>query len=106
MFIDKQRSSITVIIGALDGWVVTISKPKITETKIPRKYCNRKFFFAIVLQAAVSVDYRFVFVTSTHAGGTHDSTAFQASSLHNLIRERRLQEWAIIVADDAYQILM
>lgn len=102
-FISKRRSPITGIIAALDGVAVAIEKPSTRDVSDPKKYRNRKNFFAILVQAAVTADYKFVFVSATHAGGTHDSTAFQASSLQTLVVSRDLPQWAVIVADDAYQ---
>lgn len=65
IFTEKQQLPISGIIAALDGWAVTIEKPKIKDTKIPRKYRNRKGFFAIVVHVAVVADYKFVFVAAT-----------------------------------------
>lgn len=102
-FACKRRSPILGVIAALDGIAIKIQKPSQREVSDPRKYRNRKNFFAVLVQAAVSADYRFTFVSATHAGGTHDSTAFQASSLHTMIVNKQLPRWAVVVADDAYQ---
>ena len=103
LFISKRKTPIHGIIAALDGLAVAIEKPKSAEVSDPKKYRNRKNFLAVVVQAAVTADYKFVFVSATHAGGTHDSTAYQASALHTLVNSGKLPRWAVIVADDAYQ---
>lgn len=102
-FSEKRRSPIKGIIAALDGVAVAIEKPSRTDVSDPKKYRNRKNFFAILVQAAVTADYKFVFISATHAGGTHDSTAFQACALHDLIVSGELPEWGVVVADDAYR---
>ena len=102
-FCNSRNTPFYGAICALDGCAVEIREPSVTEVSDPRKYRNRKGFFALVLQAAVTSEYRFVFISATHAGGTHDSTAFQASKLHQLISSGKLPSWALILADDAYQ---
>jgi len=101
-FRSKRRSPLYGIVAALDGIAITISQPKISETPDPRKYYNRKGFFALCVQVAVGADYKFLFVSARHAGGTHDSTAFQATQLHEFIERGVLPSWAKIAADDAY----
>jgi hypothetical protein len=94
------------IIAALDGIAISIHCPRRTECSDPRKYYNRKGFYAICVQAAVTADYRVRFVSARHAGSTHDSTAYCASSLHSLLERKEeeggLPAWACIAADDAY----
>lgn len=101
-FKSNRRSPITGIIGAIDGIAIEIEKPTLNCVPDPRKYMNRKGFFAIVGQALVNSEYKFLFFSATHAGGTHDSTAFQASGLYRMIKNGLLPIWALILADDAY----
>lgn len=65
----------TGIIAALDYLADKISNPWTDDINDPRKYYNRKGFFAISVQAAVSADYRFLYVSSKHAGSTQEPTA-------------------------------
>jgi hypothetical protein len=62
--------------------------------------------FILCLQAAVGADYRVSYVSSIHAGSTHDSTAFQSTALHEIlgksVRDGGLPNWATVAADDAY----
>lgn len=102
-FKKMRRSPLNGIIGALDGIAIEIQQPSSKDVADARKYFNRKGFFALAVQAVVTADYRFTFVSATHSGSTHDSTALQASGLYTLIRSGRLPTWAMIVADDAYK---
>lgn len=101
-FRELRSSPIAGVIGALDGIAVEIRQPQVCDVPDPRKYYNRKGFFGIVVQAVASADYKFTFVSATHAGSTHDSTAFQATTLHTLLRKHTLPSWAHLVCDDAY----
>lgn len=96
----ERKSPFYGVISALDGLAVKIVQPK--NVPDPRKYFNRKSFFAVVVQAACTADHKFSFVSARHAGSTHDSTAFQATALHRVVNENVLPRWAIVVGDDAY----
>lgn len=101
-FCDLRKTPIVGIIGALDGIAIAIQQPRLNDAPDARKYFNRKGFFALVVQAVASADYKFTFVSAKHAGSTHDSTAFQATKLYAHISRGRLPSWANIVCDDAY----
>ena len=95
-------SPIRGIIAALDGIAIEIMRPRAGSTPDARKYFNRKGFYSLCVQAAVGADYKFYFVSTRHAGGTHDSTAPQATKLYDLLQGTVLPEWATVAADDAY----
>lgn len=97
-----QNTPLHAIIAALDGIAISIRQPSLREVSDPRKYYNRKGYYALCVQAAVTADYRFVFLSSRHAGGTIDSTAFNACVFNDLIRSGKLPHWAVILADDSY----
>lgn len=92
MFTEKRLSPISEIMTLLDGWAVAIQEPKSKDTMKPRTYRNKNGCFSFVVQAAVAVDYKLVFVAATYAGGTHDSTAFQASAMFSLGHEKRFRD--------------
>ena len=102
LFHHTRRSPISGIIAALDGIAISIRQPKLSAAPDPRKYYNRKGFYAICVQAAVSADYKFLFISARHTGATHDSTAFQGTQLHTLLESNVVPNWATIAADDAY----
>jgi hypothetical protein len=100
----SRQSPLHGIIAALDGISIAIACPR--EAEDPRKFFNRKGFYSICVQAAVGADYRIYYVSSLHAGSTHDSTAFQSTQLCQLLlksaEQGGLPNWASIAADDAY----
>jgi hypothetical protein len=103
----KLRSSpFRGIIAAMDGIAVAITCPRLSCCPDPRKYYNRKGFFAISVQACVSASYKVTFVSAMHAGSTHDSTAFLSTSLHGHLLKKEedggLPSWARVAADNAY----
>lgn len=101
-FRKMRRSPLNGIVAALDGIAVAIVKPRSDHIEDPRKYYNRKGFFAIVVQAAVSADYKFLFVSAKHAGSTHDATAIAGTKLYDVLSKSLLPPWAHVVGDDAY----
>lgn len=54
------------------------------------------------VQAVATAEYKFSFVSATHAGSTQESTAFQATKLYTHIMDGKLPSWAQLVCDDAY----
>lgn len=80
-----------------------IRKPRKNDGEEARKYYNRNGFFAIFVQAMVSADYKFSFVSANHAGSTHDSTEFQGTALNSTVVGCHLSAWACAVADDSYE---
>ena len=102
LFRHTRRSPISGIIAALDGISISIRQPKFSDAPDPRKYYSPKGFYAICVQAAVSADCKFFFISARHTGATHDSTAFQGTKLHTLMESNVVPNWATIAADDAY----
>jgi DDE superfamily endonuclease len=92
-------------IAALDGIAVAIRCPTAAESADARKHFNRKVFFAVSVQAAVSASYKVTFLSAKHAGSTHDSTAFTSTALYDHLspseNDGGLPSWAVVAADDA-----
>jgi DDE superfamily endonuclease len=101
-----RRSPFRGIIAAMDGIAVSITCPRLSCCPDPRKYYNRKGFFAISVQAWVSASYRVTFVTAMHAGSKLDRTAFLVTSIHSHLSKKEedggLPSWARVAADNAY----
>ena len=102
LFQQSRNSPIQGIIAALNGIAIEIMRPRAGVTPDARKYFNRKGFYFPSVQAAVGADYKFNFVSAIHAGGTHDSTALQATKLYDLLQGIVLPNWATVAADDTY----
>jgi DDE superfamily endonuclease len=95
------------VIGAIDGIAVAIRAPSPSECPNPRSFLNRKGFFAINVQAVVGADYSALYLSAKHAGSTHDSTAFQSTTMFNFLSLAAgeigaLPAFAVLSADDAY----
>jgi DDE superfamily endonuclease len=94
------------VISALDGIAVAIHCPRLSCCPDPRKYYNRKGFYALSIQECVSFNYKIIFVSAKHAGSTHNSTAFISTPLHTLLDRSEadggLPDWASVAADNAY----
>jgi DDE superfamily endonuclease len=90
----------------LRGIAISIHGPQMSCFPNPRKYYNHKGFFAICVQAWVSASYKITYVSTMHAGSTHDSTAFMSGSLRKHLsvpeKDGGLPSWARIAADNAY----
>jgi hypothetical protein len=57
-------------IAAVDGIMIAIHCPKASDSADARKYFNRKSFFAISVQTAISASYRVKFISAKHVGST------------------------------------
>ena len=88
-------------VGAVDGLVVKILRPG-RDCPNSRSYFNRKGNFAYPLQAMCDSKYRFTFASCTCVGSTHDSVAFNTSSMGRFLAAGLLPEPFWIAADDAY----
>ena len=90
-------------VGALDGMAVCIRKPLPKECGNPKHYYNRKGFFALNLQAICDANKRFLFFSVLCPGSTHDSLAFDMSSLGRRIAKEGMLKPYWIAADNAYR---
>jgi hypothetical protein len=101
-----QRSALYGIISSLDGIPVEIRCATVADCSNPTSYYNRKRFYAICVQAAVLADYKVCFLSTKHAGSTHDSTALGTTSLHAYPLKTEpgggQPDWATVAADNAY----
>eukprot|EP00732_Lithocolla_globosa_P002198 Lithocolla_globosa_v1_NODE_1377_length_2621_cov_9.489478.p1 type:complete len:410 gc:universal NODE_1377_length_2621_cov_9.489478:1368-139(-) len=89
-------------VGALDGLAIKIKQPTTKSCKDVRSYYNRKGFFAVILEAVVDSNYKFLFGSSRCCGSTHDSVAWGITSLARAIAEGKLRYPFFLVGDDAY----
>jgi hypothetical protein len=106
LFQALRRSPVCGFIAAGDGIAISIRCPKESDSADAQKYFNRKGFYSISVQAAVSSSYRVTFSFAKHADSTHDSTAISSTALfdHPLRSEEDggLPSWSAVAADDAY----
>lgn len=99
----RTRDAVVGCVGALDGLCVKIKEPTLKDTPQPSNFNCRKGFFCMNLQAICDNDYIFVYKAMNCVGSTHDSTAFECSSLSQWLEEHGLPQDHWIAGDDAYK---
>ena len=97
------------IIGALDGWLVRIRRPTISESlQNIAGFFTRKGFYALNVQVIVDRYKRVLWRSITSKGAEHDSTAFKNTSLYKqLLEDSRIlaDNGFYILGDSAYQLM-
>lgn len=89
--------------GTGDGIVIKTRFPFRTEVGAARtNYMNRKGTPGIVVQAFVSAELEFLFVSAKLSGSTHDWIAYSCTSLAEAIATNQLPQQYFMVADAAY----
>ena len=94
-------------VGALDGWLVRIRCPTLSEVPNPGKYISRKGFFAINVQAIVDKDKRILWRHIGSLGSSHDSPVFKESFLARYLDEHVreiIRKGIYLVGDSAYAL--
>jgi len=103
LFSRGGRNPLRGCVSAIDGIALRICRPRVSEVPKPSSYWTRKGFVAINVQAAVGGDYRVHFLSTVTAGSCHDSTAFSASGLAEMLaRDDGLPGGYWVAGDDAY----
>jgi hypothetical protein len=96
------------VIGALDGWLVRIRKPRLSDGVLnPKGFFNRKGFFAINVQVIGDRKRRILWRSIMCRGAEHDSTAFKRTTLYEKLMEKaaELSELGLyIISDSAYAL--
>lgn len=98
---------ITGAIGALDGWLVKIRRPRQVRDGVrnPGSYFSRKGYFAVNVQVICDKKKRILYRSILCRGAEHDSTAFKFSALNKLLTEKwrwLLEKGFYILGDSAY----
>jgi hypothetical protein len=97
---DYHADRLPGCVGALDGIALQIKRPVACPTA--RSFYNRKGFFAYAAQGMCDSRYRFTYWSCLCAGSTHDSLAFDASSLGHYLQAHGLPAPYWIAGDEAY----
>ena len=97
------------VIGALDGWLVKIICPPLTQEDIVNQghYHSRKGFYALNVQVIVDKDKRVLWHSIRSRGGAHDSSAFKSTQLYEYLMQNadKLGKGNyFFVGDSAYSI--
>ena len=95
-------------IGALDGWLVKIKRPGLNDNvTCPGDFFSRKGFFAINCQVIVDRYKRVLYKSILCRGAEHDSSAFKASDIYEILNEQRdllEREGLYFIGDSAYAL--
>ena len=87
-FSHASNGVINGCIGAIDGWIVKINRPKTSDGVVnPSSYYSRKGFFGVNVQAIVDRKKRILYRNIMHRGAEHDSTAFKNSKFYKWLLE-------------------
>ena len=88
-------------VGAVDGISIRIRRPNRNEDDRPRRYFNRKQFFALNCQAIVDSRKRFREMAIDSPGSTHDAVAWIHSDLYRRIQAQGGLPCGYWIAGDA-----
>lgn len=103
-FARRATNPLEGCVAALDGLAIEIERPPSTRVANSQSYFNRKGFFSYNLQALCDSRYKFMYASCAAAGSTHDSLAFAASSLGQLLQRQGLPKPYWIAGDEAYAL--
>ena len=108
-FARSTNGTINGCIGAIDGWIVKITRPKVKDgIRNPGSFFSRKGFFGINVQAIVDKKKRILYRNILCRGAEHDSTAFKNSSFYRNFLVHNWHELAkkgyYFIGDSAYSI--
>ena len=105
-FRQRQHEHMRVFLhalGALDGILLKIRQPSVSEIPQPTLYHCRKGFHALNVQAVCDAYKRYTYCAIDMPGSTHDSRAFANSSLAHAISTGCIPEPYYLLGDAAYK---
>jgi hypothetical protein len=96
-------------IGAIDGWIVKIRRPKVSDGVLnPGSFFSRKGFYGINVQCIVDKKKRILYRNILSRGAEHDSTAFKNSKFYSTFLLPQWRELSrkgfYFIGDSAYAI--
>ena len=92
-------------VGAIDGLHTKMQRPTLAEVRDPmRYYVARKQEFALLAIAICDYHRRFTWVDISHASQTHDSTAWEATELGQMIKAGDLPAPFFLNGDAAFTL--
>jgi DDE superfamily endonuclease len=93
--------------GAIDGIAIRVKCFSTNDVPDPGNYYCRKGFYALNVQAICDRRKRFLWCSTGHKGGTHDSRAFSETNLYELLdklAEDLKREGLYLAGDSAYAL--
>jgi hypothetical protein len=103
VFAAKTDGIYSGCIGALDGIAIRVKCFSTNDVPDPGNYYCRKGFYALNVQAICDRNKRFLWCSTGHKGGTHDSRAFFETNLYDLMESlsEDLKEQGLYLAGDS-----
>ena len=108
-FADGSNHLFSGCIGAVDGWIVKIQKPRKKDGVLnPKSFYSRKGFYGLSVQAIVDKKKRVLFRSIESRGAEHDSTAFKRTGLYKWLMDNNWYELKrrgyFFIGDSAYSL--
>ena len=109
-FSQRSNGILKGAIGAIDGWLVRITKPLKNRDGVrnPSTFFSRKGFYALNVQCMVDHEKKVLWSSFSNAGSSHDSSCFRSTLLYKDIlkpmRDRLYELKYFILGDSAYAI--
>eukprot|EP00956_Cyclotella_meneghiniana_P038219 scaffold150376_cov62-Cyclotella_meneghiniana.AAC.3 len=108
-FARSSNGTLNGCIGAIDGWIVKIRRPRVKDgVENPGSFFSRKGFYGVNVQCIVDKKKRILWRSIQSRGAEHDSTAFKNSKFYKdclLPNWRKLAEKGFyFIGDSAYAL--
>ena len=109
-FAQRSNGILVGAIGAIDGWLVKISKPSRRwdgHIKNVVGFFSRKGFYALNVQCLVDHEKKVLWAKINNKGSSHDSSCFRDSTLYNKLIDISNELYAkgyYLLGDSAYAI--
>ena len=106
-FSSTSDGILTGYIGAIDGWLVAIRCPTLSEVNNPGKYFARKGFYALNVQVICDKNKKIIWRSIGQLGSIHDSRAFNISSFATYLKanvQKFTDACLYFVGDSAYAL--
>lgn len=108
VFARRSNGLLAGCIGAIDGWLVKIIKPRLKDgVKNPGSFYSRKGFYALNVVAIVDRNKKVVYRVIQSRGAEHDSTAFKHTKLYKWLEDNAEQlkdAGFYFIGDSAYSL--
>lgn len=108
-FMAKSKANFDNVVGAIDGMLIWIEKPHLTDcenaTVGPKKFfCGRKKKFGLNMQGVCDHEGRFLDISIGHPASTADYLCFKTSGLYESLEKEAnfLAPGLVLFGDNAY----
>ena len=105
-FRQKSEAALDNCVGAIDGMLVWVTKPKVHDCEgmsigAGRFYCGRKKKYGVTLQAVCDANRRFLDIYIGHPASASDLLVFSQCPLRHLVEDQHLLASGLALYGDA-----